>query len=276
MNVSILILTLNEEINIAACLDSVTWSDDVVVFDSYSNDRTLEIARANGARIEQRVFDDWSSHQNWAVGNIHFKHPWVLYLDADELCTPELAAEVQRLVQAGATEAAFRIRRRDHFMGTWLRRAQLYPTWLIRLFRPGAIRYSRLVNPIAEVTGTIGEIQAHIEHFPFSHGVGHWIARHNRYSDMEAREWMKSRAANALPLQDLVSADPNNRRAALKEVFYRLPARPIVKFVYYYLVRRGFLDGRAGFTYSMLQAIYEYMIQLKVSELQRRAKGLPL
>jgi hypothetical protein len=93
---------------------------------------------------------------------------------------------------------------------------------------------------------------------------------------MEAREWMNSRAAHALPLRDLVSADPNNRRAALKEVFYRLPARPVIKFVYYYLVRRGFLDGRAGFTYSMLQAIYEFMIHLKVNELHRRDKGLPL
>lgn len=275
MGISVLILTLNEETNLQQCLDTLSWCDDIVVFDSFSTDRTLEIAARNGARIEQRAFDDWSSHQNWAVLNIPFKHPWVLYLDADERCPADLAREVQALAAPDAPFSAYRIRRKDYFLGVWLKHAQLYPTWLVRLFRPEKIRYERLVNPVAVVDGATGEVRAHIDHYPFSHGVGHWIARHNRYSDMEAREWMKSRETNPIRPAALFSRDPNERRKTLKEIFYRLPARPLVKFFYYYVLRRGFLDGGAGFTYSVLQAFYEYMIHLKVLELQRESKGLP-
>ena len=277
VSVSVLVLTLDEEINIGACLDSLAWCDDIVVLDSLSSDRTQAIATGRGARVVTRRFDNWSAHQNWAVSNIEFRHPWVLYLDADERCTDELRDEVSRLALAEAPEAAFRIRRKDFYMGRWLRHAQLYPTWLVRLFRPQRIRYERLVNPVAVVDGPIGELQSHILHYPFSHGVSHWIARHNRYSDMEAIEAEKARngAATRAP-HSLWTSDPNERRRALKDLFFRFPARPFVKFAYYYGWRRGFLDGRAGLTYATLQAIYEYMIDCKSAELRRRSAGLPL
>lgn len=274
MSVSVLILTLNEEINIGACLDSLAWCDDVVVLDSLSSDRTTAIAQARGARVVERSFDNWSAHQNWAMANIEFRHPWVLYLDADERCDAALRDEVLRVAVPDAPESAFRIRRKDFYMGRWLRRAQLYPTWLVRLMRPQRIRYERLVNPVAIVDGPIGELQAHILHYPFSHGVGHWIARHNKYSDMEAQELMKVRAGEGDRSARLLSADPNERRRALKDVFFRMPARPLVKFAYYYLWRRGFLDGRPGLTYATLQAVYEYMIDCKFRELRRRQQGL--
>jgi glycosyltransferase involved in cell wall biosynthesis len=273
--VSILILTLNEEINIGACLDSVSWCDDVVVLDSLSSDRTRDIAEARGARVFTRPFDNWSAHQNWAVGNIEFRHPWVLYLDADERCEDALRVEVLRRARSDAPESAFRVRRKDFFMGRWLRHAQLYPTWLVRLFRPQKIRYERLVNPVAVIEGPTGALDAHIIHYPFSHGVSHWIARHNRYSDMEALEVAKARQEH-LPARRLWSGDPNERRRVLKNVFFRLPARPLIKFAYYYGWRRGFLDGRAGLTYSALQSIYEYMIDCKYLEFRRRQEGLPL
>jgi glycosyltransferase involved in cell wall biosynthesis len=275
VGVSVLILTLDEEINIEACLASLAWSDDIVVLDSFSSDRTVELAQARGARVVQRRFDNWSAHQNWAVANIEFRHPWVLYFDADERCDPELREEVQRRARVDAPEAAFRIRRKDFYMGTWLRRAQLYPTWLVRLFRPARIRYERLVNPVAIVDGTIGELQGHILHFPFSHGVAHWIARHNRYSDLEAAEALKE-DSQPLDLRSLFDGDPNLRRRALKRLFFRLPGRPFIKFGYCYLWRRGFLDGRPGLRYAALQAIYEYFIDCKRAELRRRARGLPL
>lgn len=275
MSVSVLVLTLNEESNISDCLRSLSWSDDLWVLDSFSTDRTTELAAAAGARIVRRKFDNWSAHQNWAVAHLDFKHPWVLYLDADERCTAELRDEVLQRATPAASHAAFRVRRKDYFMGRWLKHAQLYPTWIVRLFRPQRIRYERLVNPVAHIEGSIGELNAHIDHYPFSHGVSHWIARHNRYSDMEAMEMLKARERRAFALRDVIGADPNDRRRALKEVFFRLPARPAIKFCYYYLWRRGFLDGRAGLTYSMLQAFYEYMIDCKWRELRRRAEGLP-
>ena len=278
MSVSVLILTLNEEINISDCLESLSWCDDVVVLDSHSTDATRSIASQWGARVETRAFDNWSAHQNWAVGNIEFRHPWVLYLDADERCTSELRDEVLKKAQPRASEAAFRLRRKDIFMGHWLKHAQLYPTWFVRLFRPERIRYERLVNPVAIVDGVTGELDAHIMHYPFSHGVSHWIARHNRYSDLEAIEAAKLRHdPGGRPQSGSVwSKDPNERRRALKDIFFRLPGRPLLKFGYYYAWRRGFLDGRAGLTYATLQAFYEYMIACKGAELERRRRGLPV
>jgi glycosyltransferase involved in cell wall biosynthesis len=274
--VSILILTLNEEINIAACLDTLSWSDDIVVLDSFSKDATANVARDRGARIMQRAFDNWSSHQNWALQNIDFRHPWVLYLDADERCPQDLRDETLQCARADVRESAFRMRRKDFYMGRWLRRAQLYPTWFVRLFRPDKIRYERLVNPVAIVDGSIGTVDAHIVHYPFSHGVAHWIARHNNYSDFEARELLTSRTSGWAKRTKQPMFDTNDRRRRLKDLFFRLPARPFVKFFYYYLWRRGFLDGRPGLTYCTLQAIYEYMIDCKVRELQRRDRGLPI
>ncbi len=276
VSVSVMILTLDEEINLPACLDALAWCDDIVVYDSFSTDRTVEIAREHGARVVQRRFDNWSAHQNWAVQNIEFRHPWVLYLDADERCAPDLRDEVLARATADCPESAFRIRRKDFFMGRWLKHAQLYPSWFVRLFRPQKIRYERLVNPVAVVDGPIGELQAHIIHYPFSHGVTHWVARHNRYSDMEAIEATRARERSDLQLADLSSRDPNVRRRVLKDIFFRLPARPLIKFCYCYFWRRGFLDGRAGFTYATLQAFYEYLISCKYVELQRRQQGLPV
>jgi glycosyltransferase involved in cell wall biosynthesis len=279
VSVSVLILTLNEEINIGECLESLSWCDDIVVLDSMSTDGTRAIAEKLGARVVTRPFDNWSAHQNWAVANIEFRYPWVLYLDADERCPSDLRDEVLRCARQRGTQCAFRMRRKDYFMGRWLKHAQLYPSWFVRLFRPDRIRYERLVNPVAIVDGPTGEIEAHIIHYPFSHGVSHWIARHNRYSDMEAIEAAKVQARlDGAPAgrPNVWSKDPNERRRALKDLFFRLPARPLVKFIYYYAWRRGFLDGRAGFTYATLQAIYEYMIACKGVELERRRRGLPV
>jgi hypothetical protein len=132
------------------------------------------------------------------------------------------------------------------------------------------------VNPIAMVDGTVGSLDAHLLHYPFSHGVSHWIARHNNYSDFEATELFKVRSGTATASRSLSSSNPNERRRALKDLFFRLPARPLIKFMYYYIWRRGFLDGRPGLTYSTLQAIYEYMIDCKYRELRQRERGLPV
>jgi len=275
VSVSILVLTLNEEINLGPCLESLAWCPDIVVLDSLSTDRTTAIAQEHGVRVVSRAFDNWAAHQNWAVRHIEFKHPWVLYVDADERCGSDLRDEVALRAHADAPEAAFRMRRKDYFMGRWLKHAQLYPTWFVRLFRPEKIRYERLVNPVAVVDGPVGELQAHLTHFPFSHGISHWLARHNRYSDLEAIEALKA-AEHSSREGTLWSKDPTVRRRVMKDLFFRMPARPVLKFMYYYGWRRGFLDGRAGLTYATLQAIYEYMISCKQNELQRRRLGLPI
>lgn len=273
--ISVLILTLNEEDNLPRCIDGLSWSDDLVVLDSFSADRTVQIAEERGARVHQRRFDDWAAHQNWAVRNLEFKHPWVFYIDADEVCDEELLGELARIEEIGRDVSAYQMRRKDFFMGRWLKRAQLYPTWLTRLFRPERIRYERPIHVRAVVEGTLGSLSGHLLHYPFSHGVAHWFDRHNKYSDMEA-EMLVAEASVDLDWGGLVSRDPARRRKALKLLAYRMPGRPYLMLFHLLFLRLAILDGVPGVYYSHMRACYEMMIDLKVKERRRRAQGLPL
>ena len=152
--VSVLILTLNEEANLAECIDSCGWSDDIIVFDSMSEDRTLEIANTKGVRLVQRRFDNYAAQRNAALTTVQYKNPWVLMVDADERVSPELAAEIATTIAGvGAEVALFRIRRKDFFLGKWLRRSSGYPSWFGRLVRLGHVRVEREVNE--EYIGTV-------------------------------------------------------------------------------------------------------------------------
>ena len=266
--ISVLILTKNEEWDLPGCLESVRWSDDIHVYDSCSTDRTLEIAEAAGARITQRHFDSWSSHQNWGLANIAFRHPWVVYLDADERVTTELAKNVRRAVENPGDKVAFRIQRRDFWGERWLKHAQA-SSYYMRLFRPEKMRYERLVNPVSIADGPVGELEGYLDHYPFSKGMSHWLNRHNAYSSLEAQQILLNRQDNQQfsAIQAFMAKDGNQRRFHQKELFYRMPARPLVKFLLLYVGKRGFLDGRAGLNYAMLQSFYESMIVLKTKEL---------
>lgn len=278
MSCSALALTLNEHDNLPGCLESVAWCDDIVVFDSYSTDGTAEIARAAGARFIQRRFDNYSDHRNWAFRNIEFRNPWVLSLDADERCTPGLAREISELAPSTQTDTTlFRIRRKDYLSGRWCKRSSSYPVWLGRLARPNRVWFeSRSVNAHPLTDGAVGHLEGHLVHYPFGRGIADWLAKHNRYSTMEARECLKALKDRPVDCHGLFSRDSVRRRRALKELSFRLPARPWFKFVYTYFLRMGFLDGGPGLTYCTLQAIYEYMICLKIRELKRRERGLPI
>ena len=272
--ISVLILTKNEEQDLPACLASVGWCDDIHVYDSCSVDRTLEIAQAAHAQTTQRRFDDWSCHQNWGLANIPFRHPWVLYIDADERVTAALAASIQQAVRNPGDKVAFRIQRRDFWGDRWLKHVQA-SSFYLRLFRPGKMRYERLVNPVSIPDGPVGELTGYLDHYPFSKGMTHWLARHNSYSSLEAQQIEKNRRANQ-PFSiksALFGKDRNERRFHQKELFYRMPARPLLKFLLLYLGKRGFLDGRAGFHYALLQSFYEYMIVLKTKELSRNSEA---
>lgn len=269
---SVLVLTKNEEQDLPGCLASVAWSDDVHVFDSFSTDATVSIAEGLGAKVEQRVFDDYATHKNAALDQTRFRHPWVLLMDADERCTPELAAEIEKVAAANDPQfAAYRIRRRDYFEGRWLRHAQISP-WYIRLVRPPLVRFTREVNEVLEVAGNVGELESPLDHYPFSKGVGHWLRKHDRYSTMEARLIVRGGGMEHPSLRAaLRSRDFHERRLHQKALFYRMPGRPLIKWLYMVFVRGAFLDGMPGLTYARLQAIYEYMIVLKTRELRARA-----
>lgn len=268
--ISVLILTKNEEKDLPGCLESVKWSDDVHVFDSFSTDQTLAIATRYSAKVTQRVFDNWSSHQNWALNNLKFKHKWVLYLDADERVSESLFNQLIEFSGAATSHVAFKIQRRDFaWDGTWLKRSQISPFFL-RLFKPDRIRYERLVNPVSVPDGSVGALPGYIDHFPFSKGILFWLQRHIKYAELEA-EMRLTDLKNKTKFsfrKALFEKDPGLQRYHQKGLFYKLPCRPLIKAMYMLLYRMSFLDGKAGITYTYLQCIYEYFIILKTRELQ--------
>lgn len=273
---SVLILTKNEEADLPGCLESVAWCDDVHILDSFSTDRTMEIAQRHGAGVHQRVFDGYAAQRNAGLTGIAFKYPWLLVLDADERANPILQRVLaEQLSLVPDTVAAFRLRRRDHFLGRWLQHAQTTPFY-IRVLRLGRARFRREVNEVLEVDGAIVDLEeAWFDHYPFSKGLTHWVAKHNSYSSGEAEIVAHSAYAGEVSWRKaLFARDFNERHAARKAVFYSMPGRPLLRWGYLMFYRRGFLDGRAGLVYSTLQAFYEWLIVLKTEErLERRRSG---
>ena len=242
------------------------------MLDSYSTDATVAIAQAAGATVTQRSFDNYAAHRNFG-STLHFKYPWLLILDADERPTPELAVELQqRAADSPADVAGYRLRRRDFLFGTWLKHAQLSP-YYIRLVRPERSRYTRAVNEVLEIDGRVGDLVHPLDHFPFAKGVAHWVHKHNGYSTLEA-ELIVAEAGLKNPSLRTALTDPDfhTRRLHQKALFYKLPARPLIKWLYLVVVRGALLDGSAGLTYATLASFYEYLITVKTRELRLAAR----
>jgi glycosyltransferase involved in cell wall biosynthesis len=269
-------MTLDEEANLPHCLASIAWCDDIVILDSCSQDRTQHIAKDANTRIFERPFDNYAAQRNFGLKNITYKYQWVLMVDADEEVTPELATEIKEAIgSCGSNTTLFRMRRKDHFFGKWIRRSSGYPTWFGRLVRPDRVHVEREINEEFVTDGTIALLQHHLNHYPFNKGFSAWLEKHNRYSTMEA-ELIVKQGLMSLKLGYFLDNDPATRRKALKALVYRMPGRPLLMFLALYIVRGGFLDGKAGFTFCILRSIYEFLINCKVKELRLRARSLPL
>ena len=275
--VSVLIPIRNEAANLPRCLASVAWADQVFVVDSQSSDGSGAVATAAGAEVVQFQFNGvWPKKKNWALEHLPFRHEWVLILDADEVMPPESGAEIgARIAEAGP---GFWINRRFMFMGGWLRHAY-YPNWNLRLLRHRLGRYERLVqgatqsgdNEVHEhivVQGTTARLRCEMDHYAFP-SIDVFVEKHNRYSNWEARlEVEDGLAAGGHGLQ---SSAPALRRR-LKRWSRRLPFRPTLRFLYVYLIQRGFLDGKRGYYFARLHAFYEFMSVAKAAELRRAAR----
>jgi len=261
--ISVLILTRNEEANLPSCLASVSWSDDVVVLDSLSTDRTCDIAEELGARIVQRTFDNFGNQRNYALDEIDFKYDWVFHLDADERFNDELKAECERVISEDRHSGYF-IPNRIFFMGKWIRHCTRYPYPQVRLIKRGEIRFEASGHGQKECDAQrgVGHIDVPYDHYNFSKGLEDWFEKHNRYSSEEAALAHQIRKR---PLSECWSKDPMLRKRALKSWYVRLPFRPQLKFLFLYIVCRGFLDGKPGYVYCRMQAVYESMIEIKGS-----------
>ena len=265
MNISVLILTYNEAINLPDCLGSLEFSDDVVVLDSGSTDATVQLAEVAGATVLQRPFDNYAAQRNFGLAH-DFKHDWILMLDADERLPKDFIEEICAVTDCKENpNTLYRMRRKDIFMGRWLKRSSGYPTWFGRLFRKGMVRVEREINEEYYTNGEIGLLNGHLIHYPFNKGISYWLERHNRYSSMEAVKLSEERDA-PVRWSNFLSSDPMLKRKAFKALAYRMPFRPLLTFCFLYFFKLGFLDGKAGFHFSIMRSIYEYMVSLKMRE----------
>ena len=272
MKPSIIILTHNEEINILDCLKSVKWSNDIVILDSYSVDQTINLAKLGDVRIYQRKFVNYADQRNWAINKIDYKNEWVLMIDADERVPDELREEIENVLEPLSQEnALFRVRRKDIYGGRWIRHSSGYPSWFGRLIKLGQVTIQRVINEEYHTEGTIGYLNQHLLHYPFNKGIFHWVDRHNQYSTLESKLLFEERN-QPVSFIKLFEKDPVLRRKKMKQLYYNLPFRPAMMFIYLYLVRGGFLDGKEGFNFITLRTFYEYMISLKIKEIRSRTE----
>lgn len=276
VKVSAVLLTHNEEINIDRCLRSLAWCDDIVVIDSGSTDRTIEICEGHGARVLHNPWTNFSTQRNFALANGALRHEWVLHLDADEEATPAFTAALAALEPAPGI-FGYRVPSKTMLFGKWLRRSGMYPTYQVRLGHRDRCTFyeyghgQRENLPPAEV----GMFDEPYNHFAFSHGLRKWFVKHVGYAAAEADEIIRQRAA-ADTTAEAGAADTTSRRRAMKQAANGLPplARPFAKFFYMAILRRGLLDGRAGIYYCTMSAIYEGMIGMFLTEKRLASKGI--
>lgn len=266
---SIYILTYNEEIDIADCIESALLSDDVVVVDSYSSDRTVEIAQTYPVRVVQHGFESHGRQRTWMLESVPAKYDWIYILEADERMTPELFQECEKAAQSHE-HVGYYVAERVMFMGRWIRHSTQYPRYQLRLLQVGKVWFSDYGHTEREEChGSTGILHETYPHYTCGKGLERWIEKHNRYSTDEAFETIRQLETGAVRWGALFFGKTEViRRRALKDLSLRIPLRPVIRFFYMYFALGGVLDGRAGFRWCVLQAFYEYLILLKVWEIR--------
>ena len=275
-NIEVIIPTFNEEKNLPFALRSVVdWADAVHIIDSESTDRTRQIAQELGAQVVVQKWLGYARQKNWALDHLPLKADWIFILDADEAIVPELREELlavaaQPVEQAPAT--GYHINRYFIFLGKRIRHCGYYPSWNLRFFKRGKARYEeRAVHEHMIVDGPTGYLKGHMEHYD-RRGLEQYMAKHNRYSTLEAAEIVgQSRAIEAGQLNAKFFGDPLQRRRWIKHFIYpKLPAKWLFRFFFMYVLRLGFLDGLTGLRFCLFISAYELLISLKIVELRQQ------
>ncbi|HTX64336.1 MAG TPA: glycosyltransferase family 2 protein [Opitutaceae bacterium] len=269
---SVVILTLNEEARLPACLASAAGCDDLVVVDSGSTDRTVALARAAGARVVFHPFENFAQQRNHAHQAVEFRHPWVFHLDADERLTPALGAECATFTGAEPLDGCY-VAPHMLWAGRWIPHCTDYPAWQARFVKTRGFTFVQAGHGQREAPQMrMGRLRAGYLHDLSAGGVDGWLDKHRRYAREEAAAFLADGTGGGVHLRALFTGPPLARRRALKHLSYHLPARPALRLVYQYLLRGGFRDGREGWQYCRLLARYE---GFAVEELRRLRAGRP-
>ena len=272
-SIAVVILTYNEELNLAQALGSVAgWADETFILDSISDDRTREIAERYSCHITQHKFENYAKQRNYALENLPITSEWVLFLDADEWLPEPLKNEIANLIAMRPKENGFYVNRRLIWMGAWIRRGY-YPSWILRLFKFGKAHCEdRTVNEHLVVEGETGRLRSDLVHEDRK-GVTDWIAKHNGYATLEALELLKTGLSSDRRQLDARFFGPQvqRKRWLRNRVWNRLPPliRPFMYFFYRYIVAGGFLDGKSAFMYHFLQGLwFPMLVDIKYLELK--------
>jgi glycosyltransferase involved in cell wall biosynthesis len=268
MRFGALVLTLNEARHIRACLESLAPAERIVVIDSGSADRTVEVAASfPRTRVVTRPFESFSDQRNHGLDNCFAPGEWVLHLDADERLTPELAAELAAL-DPGPDAVAYNAAPRTFLRGRAVLRASGYPVYQTRLTRAGSFRFEEVGHgqkaPLS--LGALAGLRHPYDHHPFEKGPEEWRERHERYAEKEARRIAVSPRPGWSPA---LLADRIGRRVWLNHATAGIPGRGLLVWLYLMIVRRGVLDGPAGWEYCRLRREYERMVTARVRALRR-------
>ena len=244
--IAAIVIAKNEEENIAACLETLHWADELIVLDSFSDDGTVEVARASGAEVRQRRFDNYARQRDAALGMT--SKEWVFFVDADERATPELAEEIRHVVSQGDFNGWW-VPRRNYIFGKWIRHAGWFPDHQLRLLRRDSARYDlrREVHELVVLDGEAGYLQNPLIHYNYD-SLRQFRDKQDRYTDYEVRELFESGQR----------ARPCN-----------LVLQPLRQFRWRYLTLRGYRDGWRGLLLSSLMAYYEFVRYWRLWHLQR-------
>lgn len=265
---TVIILTYNEEIHLKRCLENVSgWADEVIVVDSFSSDKTLDIAGEYGARMYQHKFENQAKQFNWALDNLDIKNEWIFRLDADEYLTEELKKEIEEILKKSPSKiSGFLIKRRAYFMGRWIRHGGYYPAWILRLFRKEKARSEEreMDEHIIVLEGKVGRLKNDFID-DNKKPLKDWLQKHINYAEREASFFVSARKGKS------------ERQEKRRKFYYKFPIflRALIYWKYRYFLRLGFLDGKEGLIFHFLQGFwYRFLVDAKIYEIKRKNKNL--
>ncbi len=273
--IEVMIPTYNESMHIEEAVRNALEVGPVYVLDSFSTDGTQDMARRAGATVVEHKFVDYAKQKNWGLDHLPFKGKWIFILDADERITPQLREELKRLASDPDARAGYFVNRVVIFMGRQIRHGGLFPSWNLRFFKRGTCRYEdRSVHEHMLCNGETGYTQNLMLHIR-RETISQYIAKHIRYADMESTEWIHAAtgAGGGAQAERLFKDSLRWRQWVRRVIWPNLPFKPLIRFVYMYIVRLGFLDGRPGWHLACLMATYEYMIGLLYKDKLARSRG---
>jgi glycosyltransferase involved in cell wall biosynthesis len=266
LEIGILVIARDEEANLPDCMHSVVgWAEQVVVvLDPRSRDRSREVAAGAGAEVVEHLFETHARQRNWALDRYPWRTPWILVVDADERVSPELVEELRAIVDSPQAFAIYAVKKRFIFYGKWMRHCW-YSAWDLRLFRLGSARYEeRPVHEHVIADGPVGYLSADLIHNDFK-DMDSWIHKHNRYASFEASEMNRDAGENRVRGR-LFGTWTERRRYIKDEIWNRLPFRPLFWFLYLYVWKLGFLDGRLGLRFCLMHGIFDAFVTAKAWE----------